>query len=372
MNYIQHVLENPYVQEQVISVNENVIGYMVQSFPVLTKDIVCYVNNNKRKFVKKDIKTTQKNIRYFGEQVTLSYMITCSIILESELSESQKIQLVSEIDTQAILANTKSIAKDIGKGVVDAFQNPLTQTTSKVHMLSWFGSGLFSGTVKTGGLLTGGVVGSMWSSFLMGLGIPASAMAGATGSLVFVSTGLLAVMVIMFVSMRLMTRKDALLVYALNSNLQKFMKQLKYKGFKEEVSKIETKSSVAMFRVKAFTDCQDNAKCEILKNPIDKKDCVLNCFFNFFIEKELSKIIDTYIKYLKSVNVSTKGITSLIQLVNRPLPESEEAVQMAASSFGVSLYKVLKKLYKEDISKQTKWISKINKIVTIKSKSGKT
>jgi hypothetical protein len=363
MNYIQHVLNDKNVQEQVISVNENVIGYMVQQFPIITKDIVCYVNKNRKKFVKNDLQSTKDTIKNFGEAVTVNYMYTCSMLLESELSDSEKIELINEIDIDNILAKTKSVAKDMGQGVADTFQNPLTSVAGKMHALTWIGGGIMtsSGPLSIEVIMQGGLIGKVWAALL-----PFGAV-----NFITVSTLVLASMILMFISARLMTRKDALLVYSLNSNLQKVMKLLKNKGFKDDFNKMEVKGNkLNLFQVKSFEDCQKSNKCELptLANK-EKKDCTLDCFFNFFITKELSKIIEVYIKYTKSIGVKTNGVTSMAQLFNRPIPKEGMAIQMAATEFNDSLYKMLRKLYKEDHKKQTMWINKINKIVENKSKS---
>jgi hypothetical protein len=369
MNYIQHVLNDRNVQEQVISMNENVIGYMVQQFPIITKDIVCYVNKNKKKFVRKDLQSTKDTIKNFGETVSVSYLNTCSIILESELSDSEKIDIINEINLDAIMDKTKSISKDVGRGVVDTLQNPFARVVSTTHLLTWFASGILT-KGNYGHMMQGGKLGELWHALLIKIGfIPPGAVSGLTGSLMIVSMGLLALMVLIFISMRLLSRKDAVLVYSLNSKMKDLLDKLKRNGFKNDLKDIEAKSSINMFQVKSFKDCQKTSKCVTIEKDESKKYCMLNCFFDFFINKELSKIVDVYFNYIKSIGIDTKNITSMTQLFNRPVPTEMIAIQNSAIAFSESFYRILKVLYKEDYSKQTIWIDKINKIVEKRSKS---
>ncbi len=75
--YLKYVLMDPEVKKLLDS-NENVMGYMVQKFPIISKNLIVHVNKNKKDFIcPGNVKKTKKNIQYYSEQVCIDYLIEC-------------------------------------------------------------------------------------------------------------------------------------------------------------------------------------------------------------------------------------------------------------------------------------------------------
>ena len=87
MKYLRYILENKEVKEH-IELNQELMGYMVQHFPVLSKNIISYTKKNMNEFVDpSSLKNTRKNIEEFSrdKMVELLHRISEEINKKSPL-----------------------------------------------------------------------------------------------------------------------------------------------------------------------------------------------------------------------------------------------------------------------------------------------
>ena len=76
MKYINYVCNHENVREY-IELNQEVIGYMVQHYPILTDALLSYTKKNIKKFKGKTLKETHENIADFSREATINYIIKC-------------------------------------------------------------------------------------------------------------------------------------------------------------------------------------------------------------------------------------------------------------------------------------------------------
>jgi hypothetical protein len=342
-NYIQFILEDEEVKKY-ISHNEEVIGYIVQKLPTLSNDIIYYVKNNKKEFIGKDLKETRENIILFTEDIVVDYLNFYIMLLNEDISTT-----LSKFSNAA------------GKGVQDLFVNPITTVVGKVHSLSWLTSGLIS-MFSGGNLFDGGIIGSIWSHFYkttFNLEMSGAPLLASSSVL------LLASMMVFFIILRVLSGNESISIYNLVSNLNDFVNKLKLFHNDPELNKIKLERNILKgFKVDAFSNCEKSKNCLNIKDNNEKKYCMLDCFFDFFINEELSIIIKSYLIYLKSINTNIANINSFSDLLRSPLKEEQEIIKISANKFINSLYDVLHNLYKNKLSNQHDIINKLNKLTS--------
>jgi hypothetical protein len=349
MEFLKYVLENGQVRNLLDS-NENVMGYMVQKFPIISKDIIVHVNKNKKDFIcPNNYKKTKKNISYYSEQVCLRYLYDCSIITNYDISDKNKLELVDEL-ASGLVSNFKSdikeTAKKIGRNFWDSFKHPIIGMVGISNLIAYFTSDWYRENIVQ-------AAPALFKK-LLGWEVKEVSSLGMTSFALMISLALILTM------LKMLNSKDMVKVYFFNKTTKQFLSALKAAGFRDELKAVDVKTS-KIYQVKKYQDCLSKTGISDDSDEDLKKEKVSDCYFNLLITNDMSSIMKAYLKFLQNNDISTKNIKSFSQLMDSPLPNEHRGIQELAKQFNLSFRSVLKVFYNNNTKQQVHWIDKLNK-----------
>jgi len=327
-------------------INENVMGYMVQKFPIISKDLIIYVKKNKKDFISpNDAEKTRKNISYYSEQVILNYLYDCCYISSFDIPERYKLELVDEVIAN-LRSDSKKGLKNLGRNIWDSFKNPIVGMVSITNVIAYFTSEWYKNTIVSNAP-------ALFKTMFRLKEVPLH-----TSALGMTSFGIMISVVVILTILKMINSKDGVKVYFFNKKTKQLLTLLKTEGFREELKSVDIKTS-KVYQVEKYQECLKKS-CSDKEDPDKKRECIADCFFNILIGKDMPIIIDVYLKFLKKYDIPTKNIKSFSQLMDSPLPYEQRGIQQIAKEFSYSFKDILSIFYKDNPRKQVFWIDKLN------------
>jgi hypothetical protein len=335
---LNYILEDNHVN-LLVSSYEELINFAVQNTPIIDiQDVSLFIKSDST------LEDIHSDIKQVSEDIAFYYLEEASKIIQTSFDNKTKEYLIRE------------------------FSNTLKRQTSDVLSRAHDStSDAFRKTIKYGGLTSLGASGAF-------LTVGAGAAATITGLLGFPpatifllsSLTIYATLFLTFLSHKILTKKDVLMIAHLDIKLKDLSNELQRKGF-NQLSKLEKNT------INQYKECLSNSNCssyleksQKTENKEDRKKyfdkyatCGINCYMNFFVKK-LILVLEAYLKYLKDVDkADISGIKSFDKLTRFPIGDRE--LQELSDKLSAYFNRVTRTLMRSDIKLQYKWVSKIDK-----------
>jgi hypothetical protein len=318
MILLENVLSNEHVRDCVNLKEEHINSAVSHINPQIIHEII-YLNIDKFIDENGNLENTYNNIKIFTEILTSDYLRYASIAEGEKLDEFW--DNIKDVFTNAVWGKTASL-----------ISLPIS--------LAQLGS-IYSG----GGMdVTAGFV-----TKALGLGASAN---------IPVSLSIYPTILLAMALLRMIQKKEAVVIMNFDSRLNEFIFLLKSQGYRQ-LNNISQKT-------KKQYDFYLKNKCSSFKDDKAGKKQQLDCAAKYYLDSLINITIKEtapfYIHYLKNIeDVDISKISSFDQLMR--IQVKDRKIQLASERLAGVLSRVIKSLLKDNISKQREFINNVDVII---------